>query len=379
MKDIKKIVIASNAFKGSLDSYSVASNIEIGIKRVLQGIKIIKLSISDGGDGTLDTLMQATGGTIIETCALDPIRKKINCNYGVLRNGTGVVEMALVSGLALLDSNKLNTSITTSYGTGQLIKELLDKGITRIIIGIGGSATTDCGCGMAEALGIKFYDKADNLLEMTGEKMCEVVRIDMSGVDKRIASCNISVACDINNPLFGENGAAYIYSKQKGATMEQIEQLDSGLINISSIMKKDYGIDNAMVNGVGAAGGMGYGLMSFLGASLNSGIDTILNAIDFEKHLEGADLVFTGEGAIDYQSAYGKVPAGVAKLAKARNIPVIVIAGGIGEGVSSLYDIGITSCVTIAPAPCTLEYCLQNAPRLVADASERVMRIIIAL
>ena len=369
-----KIVIVSNAYKGSRTSIEVANDIERGVLRVVNA-EIIKLSIADGGDGTLETLLSAIGGKKLIVSAVNPLNKPINAPVAVLDNGKGVVEMALVSGLALLDKRDRNPLKATSYGTGQLIKALLDEGVRDIIIGIGGSATNDGGTGMAEALGVKFYDKNNNILHMNGENLIHIESIDMSGLDNRIDECNITVACDVTNPLYGTEGAAYVYSPQKGADANQVILLDKGLMNLSSIMNQTIGFDNSSHSGAGAAGGMGYGLMSFLNAKLLSGINTLLNAIEYDRHLEGADLVFTGEGRIDEQSAYGKVPAGVAERAKAKGIPVVAIAGSIGRDIDKLYEIGIDAVISITEGPCNLDYAINNASELIANAAERVMRI----
>ena len=370
-----KIVIISNAYKGSRSSMEVAEDIERGIRKV-RDAEIVKLCVADGGDGTLATLVSAAGGTIKKCRVLNPIGKEITSTYGILNNNKGVIEMALVSGLALLTQDERNPMKASSYGTGQLIKALLDDGVREIIIGIGGSATNDGGTGMAEALGVRFYDKEGSLLRMNGANLNLLSRIDMSNLDDRIRECTITVACDVTNPLYGQEGAAYVYASQKGARGKELEILDRGLINLSNVVKAATHKDYSLVSGTGAAGGMGFGLMSFLGARLMPGIDTMLEAINYELHLEEADLVFTGEGRIDYQSAFGKVPAGVATRAKAKNIPVIAIAGSIGEGIEKLYELGISAVVSIAEGPCTIDYSMANASQLVENAAERVMRIL---
>ncbi|MGI6701335.1 MAG: glycerate kinase [Christensenellales bacterium] len=369
-----KIVIISNAYKGSRTSVEVANDIERGIKRVADA-ECVKLSAADGGDGTLETLINAVGGKIYYKKALNPLGKCIQAAFGILDNGKGVVEMALVSGLALLKKYEKNPMKTTSYGTGQMIKELLNKGVKDIIVGIGGSATNDGGAGMAEALGVKFYDSDGNLLKMCGGNLSDISDIDFSGLDERIADTKITVACDVTNPLYGEDGAAYVYAPQKGAGKREVELLDEGLRTLATVVHSVKGVDNSLVSGAGAAGGMGYGLMTFLNARLLPGVDTMLEAVNYEEHLDGADLVITGEGRIDYQSAFGKVPAGVAIRAKARNIPVIAIAGSIGEGAEKLYELGVSAIISIAEGPCSLDYAISNSSELIADTAERIMRI----
>lgn len=371
-----KIVIISNAYKGNLSSMEVNNYIEEGIKRVIDA-KIVKLAVADGGDGTLDTLV-LQGGKKIKTIVKDPLGREIDSYYGILDNNKGIIEMALASGIALLDKDELNPMLASTYGTGMLIRKLLDEGVRDITIGIGGSATNDGGTGMAQALGVKFYDSYDKLLDMNGENLSKVSRIDIGGLDKRIKDSKITVACDVTNPLYGKEGAAKIYARQKGANDKQIALLDKGLMNLNAKVIELLGIDNSNYSGAGAAGGLGYGLVTFLGAELKQGIETILDAIDYDKHLQGANIVFTGEGRIDNQSQYGKVPAGVAKRAKKKNIPVIAIAGSIGE-MNELYDIGITAVISTAEGDCTLEYAIRNAPKLIANASERVIRIMEAV
>ena len=369
-----KIVIVSNAYKGSRTSMEVAYDIERGIRKVIDA-EIIKLSVADGGDGTLDALVSSVKGEIYHIDAKNPIGVTIKAPFGILSNGKGVIEMALISGLALMDKQDRTPMKASSYGMGQIITELLNRGVREIILGIGGSATNDGGTGMAEALGVRFYDKNNDLLHMNGENLLKLARIDTSNIDKRIKNCHITVACDVTNPLYGPTGAAYVYASQKGATEEQIPLLDNGLINLSNVLKLINGYDYANVKGAGAAGGMGYGLMTFLGAKLLSGIDTMLTAIEYDKYLEGADLVITGEGMLDYQSAYGKVPSGVAIRAKAKGIPVIAIVGSIGEGAEKLYDVGISAIISIAEGPCNIDYSLKNASKLITNCAERVMRI----
>ena len=256
-----KIVIISNAYKGSRTSVEVANDIERGIKRVADA-ECVKLSAADGGDGTLETLINAVGGKIYYKKALNPLGKCIQAAFGILDNGKGVVEMALVSGLALLKKYEKNPMKTTSYGTGQMIKELLNKGVKDIIVGIGGSATNDGGAGMAEALGVKF-ETDGNLLKMCGGNLSDISDIDFSGLDERIADTKITVACDVTNPLYGEDGAAYVYAPQKGAGKREVELLDEGLRTLATVVHSVKGVDNSLVSGAGAAGGMGYGLMTF--------------------------------------------------------------------------------------------------------------------
>jgi glycerate kinase len=370
-----KIIIISNAFKGSRTSMDVASDIEKGILRVDPDAEIIKLSAADGGDGTLDTLINAVGGYKKTAIVKDPLDRDIEAEYGILDNGKGVIEMSLVSGLTLLKKSERNPMLTSSYGTGQLILKLLDEDIGDIIVGIGGSATNDGGTGMAEALGAKFYNQKGELLHMCGGNLDDICDVDLSEMDMRLGDCKITVACDVTNTLIGRDGASYVYAPQKGATPAQVKLLDQGLYNLNLIMQANTGLDNSLVSGAGAAGGMGYGMMTFLHAKLLPGVETMLDAVNFDDYLDGTDIIFTGEGRIDFQSAFGKVPAGVAVRAKALRIPVVAIAGIIGKGAEKLYEQGVTSIFSIAEGPIAVETSIKKAPTLIANTAERIMRL----
>lgn len=377
-----KVIIAPDSFKGSLTSLEVAEAIERGIKAVDLNTETIKVPLADGGEGTVEALVSFSNGKIINVRVSDPLGKIIDSYYGLLGDGkTAVIEMAKASGLPLVPVEKRNPLNTTTFGTGELIKNALDKGCKKIIIGIGGSATVDGGSGMAQALGVKFYNAQSQVMKnkMMGGLLAEVEQIDVSGIDKRIADCEIIVACDVDNPLLGEKGAARVYAPQKGATPEQVEILENNLNRLATIIKRDLGEDIINLKGSGAAGGLGAGFLAFLNARLESGIKLVLDTIRFEKLINGADLIITGEGRIDSQTAYGKVVVGVAKIAKKFNIPVIAIGGSIEENLTELYDIGVTSAFSIINEPMELNKVIERSKELIEYLSKRIFSLVKAV
>lgn len=377
---LMEIVIAPDSFKGSLTAKEVADAIEKGIHKAYSHIKIEKVPMADGGEGTVQSLVDATNGKIISTKVFDPLMKKIDSFYGILGdNKTAVIEMSAASGLPLLSKEKRNPLITTTYGTGELLLHALDQGCRNFIIGIGGSATNDGGFGMMKALGVKFLDSGRNDIGFGGGALEKLRLIDTSGLDKRLNGCSITVACDVNNPLYGPKGASSIFAPQKGATQEMVSLLDSNLNHYSNIIENQLGISIGDIPGSGAAGGLGGGLVAFLNAQLKKGIDIVIETTNLEDYICNADLVITGEGNIDYQTQYGKTPYGVAKIAKKHNIPVIAIAGGIGEGANILYEEGFHSIFSITDKPMTLEEAMENGSQLLEDTAERVIRTTLCL
>lgn len=377
---LMKIVIAPDSFKGSLTAKEVADAIEKGINKAYSHIKIEKVPMADGGEGTVQSLVDATNGKIILTKVFDPLMRKINSFYGILGdNKTAVIEMSAASGLPLLSKEEKNPLITTTYGTGELLLHALDQGCRNFIIGIGGSATNDGGFGMMKALGVKFLDSGGNDIGFGGGALENLSLIDTSGLDKRLKGSSITVACDVDNPLYGPKGASSIFAPQKGATQEMISFLDSNLKHYSNIIEKQLGIAIGEIPGSGAAGGLGGGLVAFLNAQLKKGIDIVIKTTNLEDYICNADLVITGEGNIDYQTQYGKTPYGVAKIAKKHNIPVIAIAGGIGVGANILYEEGFHSIFSITNKPMTLEEAMKNGNRLLEDTAERVIRATLCL
>ena len=373
-----KIVIAPDSFKGSLTALQVAAAIEVGLRRVFPDAAIKKIPMADGGEGTVQSLVDATGGEILTARVRDPLGNPIDAQYGVLGDRvTAVIEMAAASGLTLVPEDKRDPRITTTYGTGELIRAALAQGCRKLIIGIGGSATNDAGAGMAQALGAKLLTASGEQIEPGGGSLVALNSIDLSALDPRIAEAETVVACDVNNPLTGEEGASHVYGPQKGATPEMIEMLDANLAHFDKIVQRDLSKSVGNVHGAGAAGGLGAGLMAFLNASLKSGIEIVTEATELSKRFADADLVITGEGQINFQTVFGKTPVGVAKVAKTHNIPVIAIAGSIANDSDGVYDAGIDAMIDIVPEPMTLETAIENATTLIETAAERVGRMVI--
>ncbi len=374
-----KIIIAPDSFKGNQTALAVASAIERGIRRFDQNIEIIKVPMADGGEGTVDAAASAAGGHIIKAVVTDPLNGVVEAEYAILQDGTtAVIEMASASGLPLVPDHLKNPGKTSTVGTGELIRHALDSGCKKIILGIGGSATNDGGMGAASALGVKFLDVDGNKTGVTGDDMIHVTKIDISSLDPRIQETDILVACDVSNPFYGPTGAAYIYSPQKGATEEQVISLDNGLRNLAEVIKKSLGKSIANIPGTGAAGGLGGGLIAFLDARLQSGIELILEAVEFEKILRNTQLVITGEGKTDYQTAFGKVPAGVAAAAKKQGIPVVCFSGALGKKIEELYAVGITALFSTANREMTLDYAIDNSLMLLEEGAENIIRLFCA-
>lgn len=371
---MKKIIIIPDSFKGSASSMEVCSCIERGVLKVFKNAIIKKIPVADGGEGTVDSIIYAAGGNIKKVYVKNPLGETIEAKYGIISKDKAVIEMAEASGITLVDDNERNPLKYSTYGTGELIKDALNSNIKEILIGIGGSATNDCGIGMASALGYRFLDKDNNELNAIAENMIKVAYIDDSNVDKRIFDIKINVACDVKNPLYGENGATAIYGKQKGVTEESFHILDDGLKNIARIVKEKFNKEIDYIEGSGAAGGLGGGLVAFCNAQLKSGIDAVLDIIDFEEQIKDASLIITGEGAIDGQTKKGKVPVGVAR--RASNTPVIAIVGDIRDGVEAVYDMGIVSIMPALKRAMPLEEAIKNSKVLIEDAAERACRFI---
>ena len=372
-----KIVIAPDSFKGSLTALQVAEAIEVGLRRMFTDAAIEKIPMADGGEGTVQSLVDATGGQILTAQVLDPLGNSINAQYGVLGDGvTAVIEMAAASGLTLVPLDKRDPRVTTTYGTGELIRVALAHGCRKLIIGIGGSATNDGGAGMAQALGAKLLTASGEQIEPGGGSLATLNSIDLSELDPGIAETETVVACDVNNPLTGKQGASHVYGPQKGATPEMIRVLDANLVHFDKIVQRDLSKSVGNVPGAGAAGGLGAGLMAFLDASLKSGIEIVTEATQLSKRFAGADLVITGEGQINFQTVFGKTPVGVAKVAKTHNIPVIAIAGSIADNSDGVYDAGIDAMIDIVPEPMSLENAIENATTLIETAAERAGRMV---
>lgn len=376
-----KVVIANDSFKGSLEAIEVANAIEKGIRNILNNVNIIKKPLADGGEGTVKSLVSATKGTIEEVKVIGPLGEKIDSYYGILGDGkTAVIEMATASGLTLVPFEKRNPMITTTYGTGELIKMALDRGCREFIIGIGGSATNDGGIGMAQALGVRFFDENGKNLKpgLGGEALDKIENIDIYDIDNRLKESKFLVACDVSNPLYGEDGAAFIYGTQKGATEKMIIELDNGLKHYSEIVKRDLGIDISSIEGSGAAGGLGGGMVAFLAADLKSGVEIVIEKLKLEDYIKDCDLVITGEGKIDNQTVYGKVPVGVAKVAKKYNIPVIAIAGCVADNAKINNEYGIDAMFSILNYPISMADALdkEKTNNLIIKNIEQIINLV---
>lgn len=372
-----KILISPQAFKESLSGMEAARAIEEGVLRALPNAQTTLIPIADGGDGTLETLVATTGGTIQRATVEDPLGRPITSSWGALGDGqTAMIEMSRASGLALLQEQERNPRITSTYGTGQLILEALNDGFSKLIIGIGGSATNDGGAGMAQSLGIKLLDKHGVNLQPGGSSLKKLDHIDVSTMDPRISEATIMVATDVSNILCGPTGASAVYGPQKGASQSTIEELDQCLSHFAASIKEILNIDIKQIPGSGAAGGLGAGLMAFLKADLQPGVDVVLETLQIESYLEGADLVITGEGQMDYQTVFNKAPIGIAKRAKKKNIPVIAIAGSLGKGYEQVFDHGIDGVTAAVLAPMPLTKATDEAKSLVSMAAERAIRLI---
>jgi glycerate kinase len=371
-----KILIAPDSFKDSLSAKKVAEAIRNGILLELPEADIKLLPMADGGEGTVEALVDATRGKIIEVPVENALRREIDAKYGLLGNGqTAIVEMAAASGIEHLKSDERDPWITTTIGTGQLIKDALDRGCRRIIVGIGGSATNDGGVGMAMALGAKFIDKSGKEKGIGGGELSEIFSIDLTGLNKQVNETEFLVACDVSNPLTGPNGASYVYGPQKGADKEMVIALDRNLKHLAMIVKDQLEKDVENTPGAGAAGGLGAGLLAFLNAKLMQGFEIVRQETNLDKEIEWADLVITGEGKIDVQTQYGKTPMGVAGVAKKFNKPVIAIAGTLGEGYQELFPLGFDAIFSIIDKPMELKEALVNAPFLIERCARSAIRL----
>jgi glycerate 2-kinase len=373
-----KIIIAPDSFKGSLSADKVCDAIEIGIRNIAPKTKIIKIPIADGGEGTVRALVHATNGQLKNSIVTGPLGNNVNAEWGVLGGGeTAVIEMASASGLPLVPSDKRNPMETTTFGTGQLIKAAINIGCKKIILGIGGSATTDFGTGMAQALGVRFLKKNGRCISefMNGRLMGVVNSIDDTSILPDILDVKIHVACDVENPLLGPNGAVYTYSPQKGADDKMCLLLENNMEKISSVVALTFK-DVRLLPGAGAAGGLGGGLVAFLKAELLPGIKIVLDTVKFAEKIKNADYIITGEGKIDSQTIFGKTIAGVAEFASKQEIPVLALAGSVDVSFAELKKIGIRAAFSICNQPLSLEKAKQNTSHLLIKLTENVMSLI---
>ncbi|KHD84889.1 glycerate kinase [Heyndrickxia ginsengihumi] len=370
-----KIVIAPDSFKGSMSSIEAANSIEKGILQAFPQAETILLPVGDGGEGTLETLVTATGGKTISVYVTGPLGGTIEAEYGILGDGeTCVIEMAKASGLVLVPSAQLNPLKATTYGTGELIKKALDDGYKSFILALGGSATNDGGAGMLQALGLKILDENGEEIGFGGEQLRRVASIDLSSFDSRISQCTFLIASDVQNPFIGPDGASSVFGPQKGASPEDVAFLDHCLYNFAEVIEKETGVHLHDLPGAGAAGGIGGAFQAFFPSEMRRGIDVVIEYTKLNELVEGADLVITGEGKVDFQTASGKTPMGVAQTALKKNVPTIIIAGSVGKGVETLYQHGIVSVHSIINRPMELKECMHNAKELTEFAAEQVVR-----
>ncbi len=371
-----KLLFASDSFKGSLSSEKTVALLAQAAETVFGACETSGVPVADGGEGTVDAVIQAENGRKITVPVHGPLMEEIRAEYGIFGDNKAVIEMASASGLPLVPAEKRDPRNTTTYGTGELILDALEKGYRDISIAIGGSATNDGGMGCARALGIRFLDADGRELEGFGRDLIHVDRIDVSGLDKRLADAAITVMCDVTNPLCGKDGATYTFGKQKGATPEIQKELEEGMLHYNQVILNQFGIDCNTVEGAGAAGGLGAALKVFLHGHMRSGIETVLDLIHFDERLEGVDLVVTGEGRTDWQSCFGKVMQGVGVHAKAKGIPVAGLSGSLGKNALDICEYGVNSLMTTVNAPMSLDEALDRAEELYLEGAIRMFRFI---
>lgn len=372
-----KVVLAPDSFKGSLSARELCRVWKEGILSACPETEVVELPLADGGEGTVEALVQATGGECREREVRDPLGRRVRAAYGVLGDGeTAVVEMAQASGLTRLAPDERNPLIADSFGTGELIRAALDDGIRRIIIGLGGSATNDGGAGALRALGVRFLDVAGEELPSGGESLLRLERIDLSGLAEGVRETSFVLATDVTNPLCGPTGASAVFGPQKGADPEMVKQLDGALARYREVLRRTVGLDIGDLPGSGAAGGAGAGFMAVLGAERRAGIELVLEAIEFDTHIQGADWIITGEGKLDAQTGSGKAVAGVSRAAAGRHIPVIALCGSVELEGREVAELGLTAAFSIVPGPCSPEEAMEEAGRWAREAMAQLARIL---
>jgi glycerate kinase len=372
-----RIIVAPDSYKGSVSALGVAKAMERGIQAVFPEAEVIKVPIADGGEGTVEALVAATGGRLLHTLVQGPLGEPVRAHWGISGDGsTAFIEMASASGLPLVPKERRDPRVTSTFGTGELMKAALDAGLRKLVVGIGGSATNDGGTGMARALGARFLDAEGHDLPEGGAALARLARIDLSGLDSRLAEASILVACDVDNPLCGPRGASAVYGPQKGATPDMVRELDLALGVYAGVATAATARDTALLPGAGAAGGLGAGLLFFTPARLRPGVAIVLETTGFEALVQGADLVLTGEGRTDFQTAMGKAPVGVAEVARRHAVPVVCLSGGLGEGADDVLAHGIDAVATTTPQPMPLEACMAQGDALVEAAAARVCRLL---
>lgn len=374
-----KIVIAPDSFKGSLSAKEAALAIERGIRKAAPDAETVLVPMADGGEGTVDSLVSATKGTTIQVTVRGPLLDDVAAEYGILGDKeTCVIEMAAASGLCLISEEQRNPWLATTYGTGQLIKHALDSGYRKFILAIGGSATNDGGSGMLQALGLGLLDASGHPVPYSAQGLSQISRIDAADWDARIEQSRFTLASDVVNPFIGPQGASYVFGPQKGATPEMVEQLDKVLHHWADIIEAHTGIAVHNLPSAGAAGGLGGAFQAFFPASVRRGVEIVMETCSLNQHLQGAALVFTGEGRTDAQTASGKAPMGIAQAAQMKGVPVFVLSGSIGQGVEALFEHGITSIHSIVNGPMPLQEAMDRTDELLTQKAEHVMRTYLA-
>ena len=373
-----KITVAIDSFKGSLTTFEAGEAVKSGIKRVYGDAKVFVLPLADGGEGTGEAIIRATGARTVSVSVSDPLGRKITASYGITPDNTAIIEMAQASGLTLVEEKERDPLYTTTRGVGEMINDAIDKGCRRFIIGIGGSATNDGGVGMLSALGFDFCDENGNKIKDGAIGLKELKTISAEGKRKELSECEFTVACDVKNPLCGKNGCSYIYSPQKGAKTGDIEKMDAWLESYARLTKDYNTTSDKDFPGSGAAGGLGFAFMAYLGGVLRSGTEIVTKAVGLEDKIASSDIVITGEGRLDGQSLMGKAPIGVAQLAKKYNKPVIAFAGSITDDASKCCEYGIDAFFSVTPPPCTLEDAMktENAIKNLANTAEQAFRLL---
>lgn len=371
-----KLLFASDSFKGTLSSEQIIGLLTDSANRIFPGCETKGVPIADGGEGTVEAVITVTGGEMRTVPVHGPLMEKTTASYGVFHGDSAIIEMAAASGLPMVPVEKRNPLHTTTYGTGELIKDALDNGYRKLSVAIGGSATNDGGMGAMRALGVRFLDRDGAELSGMGSDLAKVADIDVSGLHPAVAEAEITVMCDVNNPLTGPDGATYTFGKQKGGTPEILDELEAGMKNYASVMRETLGLDVENNAGAGAAGGLGAALCGYLHANLKSGIETVLDLIAFDQLLDGVDLVVTGEGRIDWQSVFGKVPSGVGLRCKAKGVPAVAIVGGMGDGADKIYEFGVDSMMSTINGAMDIAEALDHAEELYANAADRTFRLV---
>ena len=371
-----KLLFASDSFKGSLTSGQTISLLTRAAEEVFGDCETDGVPVADGGEGTVEAVVQAENGKTVKCLVHDPLMRQVEAQYGILDGGRAVIEMASASGLPLVPDDLRNPMNTTTFGTGELILDALNRGYRKLYLAIGGSATNDGGMGCARALGVRFLDYEGNELEGFGRDLIRVHEIDISGLDPRLEETQIITMCDVKNPLCGKDGATWTFGAQKGATPQIQERLEEGMLRYRDVIRRTFGIDCDQIESAGAAGGLGAALSVFLKSSMQSGIETVLDLIRFDERLEGVDLVVTGEGRCDWQSCFGKVMQGIGTHAKKMGVPAVGLCGSLGKGALDICKYGISSLMTTTDAPMSMEEALERAEELYYSGALRMFSFI---